>query len=286
MQNTNYFFRQNEPKMLDMLYAQRILYNSANILEAVNVCFMFLICVFNFYGISNSWLQIFINILLVAMNKFLFSLENKKIKQGAKIKKYFDYKLFEFDGLSEDFQKECKGYIFTIIDRDKNKEKYLVQVNNNGESTARGVKDWYIDEQKDSEFETIKSMQLQNLYWDKTISNIYLAMLSVLALFLIIIYIVIVGIRGCSILEIVTGLIPFFNIIGYLINKFALYCDIRENIAVAKSILKRATKMTDLVEVQTLIDERRMKEFTPPDFIHKVISKNEHKKIKFMNNKD
>lgn len=286
MKKANYYLRQNESKMLDMLYAQRVLYNSANILEEINVCFMFSICVFNFLGISNLWLQILINILLVAVNRFLFMLENKKIMQGAKIKKYFDYKFFEFDGLSEEFQKECKGYIFTIINKDKNKEKYLLQINNNGESKARGVKDWYAYEQKDSELETIKSMQRQNLYWDKTISNIYLVMLSVFALFLVIIYIVIVGINGYSILEIVVGLIPFFNIADYLIKKIILYCEIRENMAVANSILKRATKMADLIEVQTLIDERRMKEFTPPDFIHRMISKNEHKKIKFMNTKD
>ena len=158
----------------------------------------------------------------------------------------------------------------------KKRKDYNHQVNNNGKSKPPGLKDWYFDEGKSGEVEVIKSMQKQNLYWDKKISKIYLSFIGVTLILLLCLYVTICILLKFKIIELLAGFIPFISIIIFFIDKIKAYFLIDKNVEVAKCI-------DDLVEIQEIVDNRRMENFCPPNIIHSIISKNTHKKIEYIN---
>ena len=281
MKKTNFFKKQNEKDMLDILYSQRFYYNRVNCLENLSVVLTLFICIFDFFEIKNSIIKIIVNGFMVGVNALLLCFIKKDIVKGANLKKYFDYSLFGFSGITKDFEKECKGFIYDVLS--KKRKDYNHQVNNNGKSKPPGLKDWYFDEGKSGEVEVIKSMQKQNLYWDKKISKIYLSFIGVTLILLLCLYVTICILLKFKIIELLAGFIPFISIIIFFTDKIKAYFLIDKNVEVAKFLLNKAKNIDDLVEIQEIVDNRRMENFCPPNIIHSIISKNTHKKIEYIN---
>lgn len=281
MKKTIFFKKQNEKDMLDILYSQRFYYNRVNCLENLSVVLTLFICIFDFFEIKNSIIKIIVNGFMVGVNALLLCFIKKDIVKGANLKKYFDYNLFGFSGITKDFEKECKGFIYDVLS--KKRKDYNHQVNNNGKSKPPGLKDWYFDEGKSGEVEVIKSMQKQNLYWDKKISKIYLSFIGVTLILLLCLYVTICILLKFKIIELLAGFIPFISVIIFFIDKIKAYFFIDKNVEVAKCLLNKAKNIDDLVEIQEIVDNRRMANFCPPNIIHSIISKNTHKKIEYIN---
>lgn len=281
MKKTSIFEKQNEKSVLNILYAQRFYYNRSNFLESINVILVLGICIFDFFEIKKPLLKIIVNVFVVAINCIISNIISSDIKKGAKLKKYFDYKLFNFCGITNDFKKECKGYVFDVIN--KHNKNHDQQISNDGEANPPGLKNWYFDEGKIKNIDIIKSMQKQNLYWDKIISKIYLGIIICIILVLCILYFIVSYFMNFETLEILAGIIPFMSIIKYLYGKIKSYHIIDKNIECANILLNKAKDIDDLIEVQNRIDNRREENFAPPNLIHKIISKRVHRKIEFMN---
>lgn len=283
MKNKKDFFKkQNNKDMLDILFAQRFYYNRTNILENFNLVLMIIICISNFFSINNLILKVIINIVFVLISIGLCRWIKSDTIKGSNLKKYFDYTLYNFD-LDENLKKECLGLVHDVIS--KNKKNYEQQITNDGKAKVPGLRDWYFNENYEDEIDIIKSMQKQNLYWDKIISKIYVILLFVLFIILMILYIIIAYFNKFEILELLIGFMPLFNIMGYLAGKFITYFSIDKEMAVANYAIEKATCKNDLIEIQKRIDKRRKLNFSPPNLIHKLYSKIIHEKIEYVNSK-
>lgn len=281
MKKISFFKRQNEKDMLDILYSQRFYYNRVNFLENLSIVLILSICIFDFFEINHPIIKIIVNGFMVGINGLILCFIKKDISKGANLKKYFDYILFGFNGITKDFEKKCKGFIYDVLS--KKRKNYNQQVNNNGKSKPPGLKDWYFNEGKSGEVEIIKSMQKQNLYWDKKISKIYLSFIGVTLILLLCLYLMVCIFMKFKIIELLAGFIPFISIIIFFVDKIKAYILIDRNVEVAKSLLNKAKDIGNLIEVQEIIDNRRMENFCPPNIIHSIISKNTHKKIEYIN---
>lgn len=275
----NIFNKQNEDYILDALFSQRYYYDLANKQENVNLILIFVACILGSFTIDNLTYQIIVNLVFGIIVFGLSRIIVSNIKKGAKIKKYIDYKLFSFDN-DEHSIIEAKKYIFDV--KKKHLKNYQQQISNNGNSTPPGLRDWYYDENKGDFINQVKSCQLQNIAWDKEISKIYLILLTAIFSSMFFIYLIISCINKCDILEFVAGFIPFANIIGYLVQKILQYNEVNKNIVEIKIKTQKPTTKKILLDIQKDIDLRRENEFAPPNFIHKIISKNMHEKIKFV----
>lgn len=281
MKNNGLLKKQNEKNMLDVLFAQRYYYNIANMLDFINFVILLIICLFNFFEIKSDIIQIFANILLFLFSILLNNLVNKNILLGADLKKYFDYKLFNFK-LEDDFQKKCLGLVNDVLN--KNIKNYKQQISNDGTSRPPGLKNWYFDENKSNKIDLIKSAQSQNIKWDKNISKIYLKCLIIIFISFLSIYILISMIRNYSILKFIAGFIPLLSLLAYFIQKFKDYISVNKQTGIIENMLHYTNKSKNmLLEIQKKIDDRRRKNFCPPNIIHKVIAKRLHEKEKYIN---
>lgn len=277
------FDKQNEKDMLDILYAQRQYYNIANKLDSINLLLILIVCMFDFFEINNPMIKLLVNGLIALIIYIISYVINNYIKKGADLKKYFDYKLYEFNGITKQFEQNCRKYIHNILK--KNKPYYNQQISNDGKSNPPGLKDWYFDEGETKRLDIIKSTQSQNIKWDKKISTIYLIIVIILVIVLFIIYLITCALMKFNIIEFLAGLISFASFFCYLFKKIISYIKINKCVYFAKHLLNKAKNDADLIEIQEIIDKRRHENFCPPNIIHKIISKSVHEEIEFINKK-
>lgn len=283
MKKNSIFDKQNEKDMLDVLYAQRQYYNIANKLDSINLLLILIVCMFDFFEINNPMIKLFVNGLIALIIYIIAYVTNDYIKKGADLKKYFDYKLYVFNGITKQFEENCRKYIHNILK--KNKPDYNQQISNDGKSNPPGLKDWYFDEGETQRLDIIKSTQSQNIKWDKKISTIYLIIVIILVIVLFITYLITCALMKFNIIEFLAGLISFASFFCYLFKKIISYIKINKCVYFAEHLLNKAKNDADLIEIQEIIDKRRHENFCPPNIIHKIISKSVHEEIEFINKK-
>ncbi len=281
MKKNSIFEKQNEKDMLDILYAQRHYYNIANQLDIINLLLIFIVCVFDFFEINIPMLKLLVNGVVASIIYAITHIIKNYIKKGADLKKYFDYTLYSFKGITKQFENNCKKNIYNVLK--KYKKDYKQQISNDGKSNPPGLKDWYFDEGETQRLEIIKSTQSQNIKWDKKISTIYLIIVISLAILLFITYLITCTLMQLNTMEFVAGLISFVSFFYYLFEKIISYFKINKYVYCAELLLKKAERNTDLIEIQEIIDKRRHENFCPPNIIHKIISKTVHEEIEFIN---
>ncbi len=274
------FDKQNEKDMLDILYAQRHYYNIANHLDNINLLLIFIVCAYDFFEINNPMIKLLVNGLIVFIIYIITHVINDYIKKGADLKKYFDYKLYAFKGITKQFENNCKKNIHNILM--KNKPDYNQQISNDGKSNPPGLKDWYFDEGETQRLDIIKSTQSQNIKWDKRISTIYLIIVIILVIVLFITYLMTCALMKFNIIEFLAGLISFVSFFCYLFKKIISYIKINKYVYCAEHLLNKAKNDVDLIEIQEIIDKRRHENFCLPNIIHKIISKSVHEEIEFI----
>lgn len=273
------FNKQNEAYILDALFSQRYYYNLANKLETINLILTFITCILGSFSIDNVLYQFIINVCLGIVIYVLNHIIISKIKKGALIKKFIDYELFDFDNDEKSIE-NAKVYIFDVINKRLN--NYQQQISKDGNGNPPGLRDWYYNENKKSYVDQIKSCQLQNISWDNKISKVYICLLVGIFGMLFLIYLFISCINNCEILNFIAGLLPFVNVMWYLVQKITKYCEINKITNEIKLKIQEPTTRKKILDIQKNIDLRRENEFAPPNFIHKIISKKMHEKIKFI----
>lgn len=283
MRKNSIFDKQNEKYMLDILYAQRQYYNIANKLDSINLLLILIVCMFDFFEINNPMIKLLVNGLIALIIYIIAYVTNDYIKKGADLKKYFDYKLYVFNGITKQFEENCRKYINSILR--KNKPDYNQQVSNDGKSNPPGLKDWYFNEGETQRLDIIKSTQSQNIKWDKKISTIYLIIVITLLIVLFITYLITCALMEFNIIEFFAGLISFVSFFCYLFKKIISYIKINKCVYFAEHLLNKAKNDADLIEIQEIIDKRRHENFCPSNIIHKIISKSVHEEIEFINKK-
>lgn len=76
-------------------------------MENLSVVLTLFICIFDFFEIKNSIIKIIVNGFMVGVNALLLCFIRKDIVKGANLKKYFDYSLFGFSGITKDLFMMC-----------------------------------------------------------------------------------------------------------------------------------------------------------------------------------
>lgn len=283
MRKNSIFDKQNEKYMLDILYAQRQYYNIANKLDSINLLLILIVCMYDFFEINNPMIKLLVNGFIALIIYIITYVTNDYVKKGADLKKYFDYKLYAFKGITKQFEKKCKKNIHNVLK--KNKPDYNHQISNNGKSNPPGLMDWYFDEGETKRLDIIKSTQSQNIKWDKKISTIYLIIIIILVIVLFITYLITCALMKFNIIEFLAGLISFASLFCYLFKKIISYIKINKCVYFAEHLLNKAKNDADLIEIQEIIDKRRHENFCPPNIIHRIISKSVHEEIEFINKK-
>jgi hypothetical protein len=280
MRKNSIFEKQNEKDMLDILYAQRHYYNVANLLDNTNLLLIFIVCTFDFFELNNPMIKLLVNGFMASIIYVIAHVINDYIKKGADLKKYFDYTLYSFKGITKQFENNCKKNIYNILK--KQKKDYKQQISNDGKSNPPGLKDWYFDEGETQRLEIIKSTQSQNIKWDKKISTIYLIIVISLVILLFITYLITCTLMKFNTIEFFSGLISFVSFFCYLFEKIISYFQINKYVYCAEHLLNKAKNDVDLMEIQEIIDKRRHKNFCPINIIHKIISKSVHEEIEYI----
>lgn len=268
--NTKFNKKQNEAKILDLLYAQRILYNRADIYNLLIFICTIVVSIINLTDfldkIVNAIVLFSINYIVIV---FLNNKANLNINKGAKFKEYIDSYI-----MNDDYKLDISDEENTLISQltlriNKN---YINQITTTGEGKNRGVKNWYLFDKKASDQENIKSMFNQNYFFDYNLSMNYL---FIIALPIIFIFFGLITFNNGIYLDI-TKLLFVIPTLHYCFEKIMFFYKLK----CIHEKIKLALIYDDYNKALYLITERRKINFCPPDFLHKLQSNKLHNIIK------
>lgn len=267
--------------MLKIQYCARHYYNFAEYLNYISwVICIFATIIFNlpvvslFFGEYKLIVAISINIIALTVDYFY----KQFIKIGATLKMLFDYKLFGFtdkdsyNGLS---LSEIKHTIATIINRYP--KSYKKQVENNGKSKIKGVKDWYYNIPSDLNIDkAIRKCQSQNMFFDKRLIKKTLFLYGILLVFVFVWFIIINA--NTSVFKLVINVCSMFALIKRIVSEFYYI----GKLSVTNNLTAQLVddERVDCMVTQSIIDQRRLVNVTLPNFLHKIMSNKLHAILK------
>ena len=267
--------------MLAIQYCARHYYNFAEYLNytswaicIVTTIILSLPTVSSFLGEKKIIAALIFNIFALVVD-YLYK---RFIKTGATFKMLFDYKLFRFadkdryNGLS---LSEIKRTIANIINRYP--KSYKKQVENNGESKTKGVKDWYYNISSDLPIDkAIRKCQDQNMFFDNNLIKKTLFLYGIL-LVLVFVWFIIIN-ANTPVFTIVINLCSIFALIKKIVSEFYSI----GKLSVANNLTSQLVnnKKIDCMVIQSIIDQRRLVNVTVPNFLHKIMSNKLHTILK------
>lgn len=273
--------KQNTPEILDFLFSARFYMNHADLLTTSKYCCIIISVILSLINLplKKDYID---NIILILsfISLPLNSAIKKSIKKGALTKQYIDYNLYDFK--KDPFENyeliiESKNYAIA-----KNPKFYKIQIENNGDSKERGVKDWYFVNRSNPKLKAILICQKQNIYWDQKLIKIYKWLIYICLATLFIIFLLFIYTFQSNFLKI---LIPL-SIYGYSFLELIIEINNQEKLMIEINVrinyienTKVLLKNSELLKIQKLIDERR-NFLIIPDQLHKMLSKMTHKNVK------
>lgn len=273
--------KQNTPEILDFLFSARFYMNRADFQSTLKYYLIIISIILLLINFSLKKEYIDNIILIISLISLPFNSAIKKnIKKGALTKQYIDYDLYDFK------KNHLKNYELIVESKnyaiDKNYNFYKTQIENNGDSKERGVKDWYFVNDSIPKLSAILICQKQNIYWDQKLIKIYKWLIYICLAILFIILLIFIYLFQSNFLKILISLLiygySFFELI-FQINKqekLMIEIDVRINYIENTKIL---LKTNELLKIQELIDKRRSF-LIIPDQLHKILCKTIHKNIK------
>ncbi len=148
------------------------------------------------------------------------------------------------------------------------KKTFIKQISNTEKEKTPGVKNWYTLKSEIGNIDDIFSCQRENIYYDKFISGMYIAVIFLLILSGIVL-IVKVDDRGllfCASLSLV------IKVIEYIVEIFRYFsCHSKINKLVAK--IEESIDITLIMKLQDTINHRRQLNIVPFSLFHKLFSK-------------
>ena len=263
--------------MLAIQYCARHYYNFAEYLNytswaicIVTTIILSLPTVSSFLGEKKIIVALIFNIFALVVD-YLYK---RFIKTGAKFKMLFDYKLFGFtdkDGYNGLSLPEIKRTIAKIINRYP--KSYKKQVENNGESKIKGVKDWYYNISSDLPIDkAIRKCQEQNMFFDKRLIKKTLFLYGVLLVFVFVWFIMINA--NTSVFKLVINVCSMFVLIKKIVSEFYYI----GKLSVTNNLTAQLVddERVDCMVTQSIIDQRRLVNVTLPNFVHKIMSNKLH----------
>ena len=257
--------KQNEPDILKFLFSARFYMNKASFwknIEIFSVVLLIILKTIPIENITKDWVLTLISVIGLFFFNFMYK---KNIEIGALTKEYIDCKLYNIK--SENLQSEDTTKIIEYKLKAIKKSKplyYKEQINNNGTSKKRGVKDWYSVEKELNLNDAIQKCQSENIYWDNNLVKKYRIALTILTIFLAVILVF-----QKNYLYLITSISCLVIIITELCHSFK-YTNTYTKI---KTKLDYSSGFTDksqaILDIQKDIFERR-KIFIIPDFFHKI----------------
>lgn len=263
--------------MLAIQYCARHYYNFAEYLNYISwaICIVTTIIlslptVSSLLGEGKIIVAIIFNIIAL----FVDCLYIRFIKTGATLKMLFDYKLFEFsdkDKYNGFSLSEIKRIIANIINRYP--KSFKKQIENNGESKIKGVKDWYNNITSDLSIDkAIRKCQDENISFDTYLIKKTLFLYTFLLVLLFVWFIIVnantpgitIVINLCSIFALIKKIVAEFYSIGKLSVTNNLTYQLVNN------------EKIDCMVIQSIIDQRRLVNVTIPNFLHKIMSSKLH----------
>lgn len=266
--------KQNEDKMLELLYYSRKLYNKSSNIFKINIVLILINIILEILNINNIYSAGVLFIIFLVLE----ILASNCIKNAAKARNIFDAILFGFDKIKcyerirEDAYKICS----------KNKEDFEIQKNNTGRDNPPGLKDWYTENNGINKNEIILKCQIENTKWDKEITNIDIKIFF--AIFLILLCIVVIKYFNRPLHELIKCLFVTIELIWEIIKRIKFYYDYNKNLSNRECLINefsnnRVSK-NNLKSLQKLIEERRSLNLVPLNSIHKKVSEKIHDIIK------
>lgn len=223
----------------------------------------------------------FIVMSLFMLAAVFFQLSIKKhIEKGAALRKYVDYNLFKFGALNKYYQYSKEELIeISLKARDKNSRRASIEMRNTGNDKPRGVKDWYTGIKSSYDrYIAILECQKQNVWWDKSLSKIYINIMQILLIFTFFIFIIFcLGKTTPNILSMVISVMTF---IGKVILEFITVSEYRkQSIKIDTLLTYNPDTLSDqhLLKIQEEIDNRRKMPFLASNLLHKLNTQKFHR---------
>lgn len=282
------FKRQNDEDVLELLYAQRVCYDRAE--------------VYNRIGWAMTWLLLLQEIgsyIIPIIGKYSLTIcaiaaiiiyfvdwrRTVYIEKGAQFKNLIDCILFEFP-IDKAMKEKLIDYALEL--KSKNEEKYKQQISHNGDDNIKGVKDWYTMYSSENLDEIILNCQKQNLWWNQELVKYYKK--ALLACLAILVSITIISV--CITKITLSILLALMILITTILIRC---CDALKTMGVYTKSMIRAHGKLDVIEghldkvallsLQEEIDAVRTSGFLIPNWVHAMYSIKLHKKRKELNNR-
>ena len=287
--NDTIYKRQNDEDILELLYAQRVSYDKAEIYNRISWAIILLLFLQEICKIAIPIIERYSWISCAALAVVLFIMERRTAKyigQGANLKNLIDCILFDFP-IDNNKREELMDYALDL--RSKNEAKYQLQTSHDGDDEIKGVKNWYTLYRSENHYEVILNCQKENLWWNKNLVRYYKTALTIIILIFLISIILSVWFSGIT--------ISFIFGVAILISTILFPC-IRQVIAVRDytramnsasgklDILEKQEKYLDKDTLQSLqedIDTIRSSVFLIPNWIHGLYSVRLHRKKRALN---
>lgn len=270
---------QNEEENLLLLYSQKSLYDKSKKMKYFTILlalFCFSLGIFSKLIVGYE-LQFTITIFFITViSKYLKSKACKYNNLAAVTQELIDRRLFGFEIESRYLDNyQISEILSTAKDlKEKYHEKYLININNTGTDSPNGVKDWYTNISSNLQDEdAILKCQKQNIYWDRLLINFYRKILIFLLIVIIIIFFILYWNKSVN--NLFLGMISSFSILEIIIKEISMsinFNSINNEINCIIDTLNRTNSVdiNILKELQAKIFARRKSEFNVPSFIHKI----------------
>lgn len=282
------FKRQNEEDVLELLYAQRVSYDRAELYNMLGWIMTVLLLVQEIFKIFIPIIENHSLIICATLAIIIYIADWKKtkyIERGAQLKGLIDCILFEFP-INKNQKEDLIDYALEL--KSRNEEKYQQQITHNGDDEIKGVKNWYTVYNNENCNEVILNCQKQNLWWNEELVKYYKRILmTCVALFAIatIASIYFTGIKLpilFSILIMITTV--FFRCWGALKN-MRIYTEAKSRANGKLDIIGNHLDKSALISLQEEIDTIRGSGFLIPNWVHALYSVKLHKKRQKLNSR-
>ena len=268
--------KQNSQEILDLLFLQRIYCEKIENMTIRIYLFTVFIAIIGIFA-QNYYYLIVLNLILIIYTNYLINKRKEKITIMATIKEIIDRTLFNLKNLRLECSRE------KIKEKEKKAKRYNKEISNSGTDKYRGVRDWYLYEEKLNDEQIILSCQKQNCYFTENLLGSFSKSISFL-IFLIFIVLLCYG-RQTTIEKLITYyLYPLATFLTLILNDFQNYKsfkDILKELKIEFDNIKNKKKIQekDLEKIQNLIYLYRKTEYRPPlEIIHRKFSRILHKK--------
>lgn len=283
----NIYIRQNDIEILDMLFLQRKMYDSAKIYWRLGWCIAITLAMVNIVcqilDIDSDIIILVVAAMDLGIILFEF-LADRSQKIGAVTKGYIDDILF---GMNNTYDEYSLSRIreLVIIYKGKYPKQYQVQINNTGKDDPPGIRDWYIVAQGDNKNIIVYKCQKQNVWWNGKLSRLYLYTLISIIGFLAVIFLLALSVLNISIKSVA---LMYFANLGIVVKAlkdvisgyryYSYYTKANEDIIMIDKTLDESIITNSQINMlQGNINKIRKIQFLVPDFLHKLMSKKYHK---------